>query len=68
VLIRELARAEPNQAPAGRGLEMKAALDRLLIDIVVEGDQYRRRRRDVDRTSKWRVVDDLGRVAAARAD
>jgi hypothetical protein len=47
---------------------MKAALDRLLIDIVVEGDQYRRRRRDVDRTSKWRVVDDLGRVAAARAD
>jgi hypothetical protein len=47
---------------------MKPALDRLLVDIVVEGDQDRRGRRDIDGATDRRVVDDLRRVTAARAD
>jgi len=40
----------------------------LLVDVVVESDSYRRRSRDVNCTSRRRVIDDLGRVPAAGAE
>ena len=68
VLVRELTRTQPDQVAAGRRLQVKPALDRLLVDIVVERDPDRRGRRDIDCATDRRVVDDLRRVTSARAD
>jgi hypothetical protein len=68
VLVRKLAWVEPDQISIGRRLQMKPRLYRLLVDVVVERDPYRRRSRDVDGPAYRRVIDDLRRVAAARAD
>jgi hypothetical protein len=47
---------------------MEAALNRLLVDVVVERDADGRCRRDVYRAANRRVIDDLRRVPAARGD
>jgi hypothetical protein len=68
VLVSKLAWVEPDQISVGRRLQMKPRLYRLLVDVVVERDPYRCRSRNVDGPAYGRVIDDLRRVAAARAD
>src|SRR5438034_6212823 len=65
VLVAELPAAQPAHGAGGCRLQVKAALDRGAVDVVVEGDLDRDRCGDVDGVALRRVVDDLRRVAAA---
>src|SRR5438094_971132 len=65
VLVAELPAGQPAHGAGGCRLQVKAALDRGAVDVMIEVDLDRGRGRDVDGVALWRVVHDLRRVAAA---
>src|SRR2546430_17516771 len=66
VLVAELPAVQPAHGAGGCRLQVKAALDRGAVDVVVEGDLDRGRRGDVDGVALRRAVDDLRRGGRAR--